>query len=1139
MKHPASRQGPSTLDRDLLEAVTGGTDVLLAAVDSDFRYIFFNQAYAGELRRLTGRDIGLGDNMLELFAAMPEQQKVLVAEWSRPLRGETTDKVVEFGEPGTYRRIYRVRHTPLRDAAGLVTGAGEVAYDITEQYKAREAQKDIEYKALLLSQVNDAIAGTDENLRITYWGRGAERMFGYSEAEALGRTPLELLRPKYGPGDRERILGELERDGELRVSISTRHKDGPEIIADVSTKRLTDGSGRCIGNVIVYRDITERAKALAALAEANELLRTQAEELQAQQEELQVQEEELRTQSEETRVQAEEVRQRERTLGGIFNATTESIWLFSTDGIVLMANDMALRRFGKTAPEIIGKRFHEILSPELARTRLARLHETIASRRLVEFDDERAGISFKHSFYPVVDAAGRVTSVACFSRDVTDRNRREEERRRSEDRFRLLSMTASRLLESADPQDVINEMCRGVMAHLDCQVFFNFLADKDSGRLRLNACAGIPEEDVRRLQWLDYGVAVCGAVALNGIRVIAEDIPARPDPRTDLVASFGVKAYACHPLLAQDEVLGTLSFGTKTRTRFSEEDLSLMKTVTDQVAVAIERIRDQQALRERSLELQRLAETLEVRVRQRTKEVEAANERLKAEVAERVRLAAAVAQSADGVAILDAEGRILDVNPAFEVLSGKKRDELLSLSYPQILADHSAGGPWQAARDSLGHGEPWRGRLKRTARDGESLELDVTVSPIHDDAGSLTGFLALEKDVTGDVLMQQHFRQMQKLEALGTLAGGIAHDFNNILNPIFINTELLLLDPGLDDSARQQLELTLRAAERGRDLVKQIITFSRQKELERKPFRAGPVLKEALKFLRASLPAVIEIRADIREERDLVLGDPAQIHQLVMNLCNNAAYSMRDKGGVLSVTLADIDVDQALASRHPGLKTGPYVRLTVADTGTGMTPEVMDRAFDPFFTTKRPGEGAGMGLAVVNGIVRDTGGVIDVASEPGRGSTFTVFLPRASREAPVREAVPNGLPGGSERILFIDDEDMQVQSAVAMLQRLGYLVFTATDSAEALTLFRSVPDGFDLVITDQTMPQITGVKVAQELLKIRPGLPIILCTGFSETVDAAEARALGIREFLMKPYSIREMAETIRRVLAPPETQSP
>jgi two-component system CheB/CheR fusion protein len=585
------------------------------------------------------------------------------------------------------------------------------------------------------------------------------------------------------------------------------------------------------------------------------------------------------------------------------------------------------------------------------------------------------------------------------------------------------------------------------------------------------------------------------------------------------------------PTFRGDRIVAIIGVGNKP-TDYDASDIDIASFLGDFSWEIVERKKAEEALRQRTLELQQLNETLEDRVRERTAELAKSNENLQAETAERLRLVAAVEQAGEGVAIMDREGFIDYVNPAFEGISGLGRPELLGKSYYDLpVKERTDPDIRKKIQDAIRAGEAWSGHVNRRRRDGQSFELDVTFSPIRDQSAKVTNYLAVERDVTREVRLEQHLRQMQKMEAIGTLAGGIAHDFNNLLNPIFINTELVLLDAPLDDRMRQYLQMVLQAAERGRNLVKQIITFSRQKEGERKPTKAEPLIKEVLKFLRSTLPQTVEIRQNIQRETAFILADPTQIHQVIMNLCSNAAYAMRERGGVLEVNLAEVEVDPDMALRYPDFKPGPYLRLTVTDTGAGMTREVMERAFDPFFTTKKPGEGSGMGLSVVHGIVRNHGGAITVYSEAGKGSTFNIFFPRLEAEGSPLDVPLAPLAAGRERILLVDDEEAQVESVRNMLERMGYKVVAKTDSGEALALFRQNPRLFDLVVTDQTMPQMTGVKLAEELLRIRPDLPVILCTGFSETVDAKAAQASGIRHFLMKPFSVREMAETIRRAL--------
>jgi len=315
--------------------------------------------------------------------------------------------------------------------------------------------------------------------------------------------------------------------------------------------------------------------------------------------------------------------------------------------------------------------------------------------------------------------------------------------------------------------------------------------------------------------------------------------------------------------------------------------------------------------------------------------------------------------------------------------------------------------------------------------------------------------------------------------------------------------------------------------------VKQILSFSRRSEQEKRKVKISPIIKEALKLLRASLPATIEIRQEIVAESGVVLADPIQIHQVLMNLCTNAAHAMREKGGVLEVSLMDMKLGPDGLAHVPDLNPGPYLNLTVSDTGHGMPPEIIGRIFDPYFTTKEPGEGTGLGLAVVLGIVKSHGGTVQVESEPGRGTTFRLFFPKVEVAATERkESVELLLRAkGNESILFVDDEETLVMVAKEVLEHLGYKVVASTRSLEALEIFRSQPEQFDLVITDQTMPGITGGEFAERLMEVRPDIPIIICTGYSPTMTLEKARSLGIREFIMKPIVLRELAGAVRRVL--------
>jgi PAS domain S-box-containing protein len=494
-------------------------------------------------------------------------------------------------------------------------------------------------------------------------------------------------------------------------------------------------------------------------------------------------------------------------------------------------------------------------------------------------------------------------------------------------------------------------------------------------------------------------------------------------------------------------------------------------------------------------------------------------------------LATAIEQAAEGITIADREGTIQYVNPSYERISGYARGEVVGQDHYILKGGRGDEAPSGEMVDTLVRGEVWYGHMTNKRKDGTPYNVEVSISPIRDKTGTIRNYVTIERDVTHEADLEMQLRQVQKMEAIGTLAGGIAHDFNNILAAIMGYAEMALYDVPEGTAGRRNLEQVLKAGYRGKDLVKQIITFSRRSEQERRPMLVSPIIKETLKLLRASLPTTLEIRQSIEAQAGMVPAEPTQIHQVLMNLCSNAAYAMREKGGVLEIMLADVDISSGDATLHPGLDPGPYLKLTVSDTGHGMDRAIMERIFEPFFTTKKPGEGTGMGLAVVHGIVKSYGGAIVVESDPGKGTTFEVFLPRIEGDSLPEADTDVPIPTGSERILFVDDEEDLVDMVQQMLKRLGYNVVAKTNSIEALEVFKAQPDQFSLVITDQTMPHMTGAGLAKELMRIRPDIPIILCTGFSEVINAEKARTLGIREFLMKPFAPREIADIIRHVL--------
>lgn len=495
----------------------------------------------------------------------------------------------------------------------------------------------------------------------------------------------------------------------------------------------------------------------------------------------------------------------------------------------------------------------------------------------------------------------------------------------------------------------------------------------------------------------------------------------------------------------------------------------------------------------------------------------------------------AILETIDLVSIvLDLQGNVLFCNDYLLELTGWDREDALGANWFDKFVPAESGEEMKSrylARIQEAD-IPIHYEHEILTRHGDRRLIVWNDTVLRDPEGKVLGLAGLGRDVTEHRNLEAQLRQAQKMESLGTLAGGIAHDFNNILSAAMGHTELALLDAPEGTPLRANLKGVLKATRRAGDLVRQILAFSRHTEQARKPLQIDLIVDEVLKLLRASLPSTIQIKREI-SAKSALMGDSTQIHQVLMNLCTNASHAMMAQGGVLEVRVKDVDVGDEAASFDSGMKPGRYVEVSVIDTGHGIDPAVAPRVFDPFFTTKGPGEGTGMGLAVVHGIVKSHGGFIKVETAPGEGAAFHVYFPRAETPvAPAQEEVQS-LPGGGERILFVDDEASLATVGKKMLERLGYDAVCSASSTEALAIFRdSLSDApFNLVITDLTMPEMTGVQLAQELQELQPGIPIILCSGFIETITSEKARQWGIRAYLMKPLVLKRLAELVRETL--------
>jgi PAS domain S-box-containing protein len=496
------------------------------------------------------------------------------------------------------------------------------------------------------------------------------------------------------------------------------------------------------------------------------------------------------------------------------------------------------------------------------------------------------------------------------------------------------------------------------------------------------------------------------------------------------------------------------------------------------------------------------------------------------------RLASAIDQATETVVITDRRGRIQYVNPAFTKLSGYSSDEVIGRN-PRILKSGRQNSSfYDTMWETLERGEVWHGHLINKKKEGSLFEEEATISPVKNNEGQITNFVAVKRDVSREVSLEKQLRQAVKMEAIGTLAGGIAHDFNNILAAILGYGEMAREQLSEDDQVAQDIAQIIKAGNRAKDLVKQILAFSRQGEFDFSPLNIPQILEEALKLLRSSLPTTLKINENIDPNCHQVLADPTQIHQVVMNICTNAKHAMAGSGGTLTVSLAEVELSKLSPFfNRMQLEQGTYLELVISDTGCGMDERTRAKIFDPFFTTKELGKGTGLGLSVVHGIIKQHHGDILVESTVGQGTVFRIFLPVINTPVSVESGDSvNVMPLGTERILLVDDEVKVVEMMERMLNSIGYKTTSLTSSLKALELYKKQSEKFDMVITDMTMPDMTGAILAKEMLSIRPDLPIILCTGFSETMDEATTLSLGIRKFLLKPILKRQLAEIVREV---------
>jgi PAS domain S-box-containing protein len=690
-------------------------------------------------------------------------------------------------------------------------------------------------------------------------------------------------------------------------------------------------------------------------------------------------------------------------------------------------------------------------------------------------------------------------------------NERKEALHRLNRFLKAYSECNQALIRADDEMQLMQSICKTIVEAGEYRVAWVGLADNDVYKtIRPIVQWGDEQGYLKSLDtsWstTDRGRGPTGTAIRTGKPVVAQFI--KFDPKWELwreeALRHGFSSSMSLPLKIHDQTFAALVIFSGEECAFDDIEVTLLTELADDLSYGITSLR-------------------------------AGLDRKKIEK-ERKLLASVIEQANESILLFDEEGIIRYANPAAETITGFQPQALIGHNIYELEEQGPNKIFCAAFIKTISRGENNTGHFTFTRKDGILFEIEMIIWSVADAVGSVINYVALIRDVSYEIQLERQLRQSQRMEAIGTLAGGIAHDFNNSLASIITCSEIALDETTPGEPLQELLDVIHQSALRGKKLVKQILTFSRKGEQERQEVHVESVVKECLKLLRASLPASIEIRLAIGDDLGLVFSDPTLIHQIVMNLCTNSVHAMRGQPhGLLEIWLENMECDRVVCGRFSELQPGRYIRIAVKDNGHGMDEKTMERIFDPFFTTKGLAEGTGLGLSVIHGIVKSHNGAITIASEPGTGAVFTVYLPRMNVTSSSDDFNPVPIDSGNECILVVDDEESLLFSSEKMLTQLGYQIVACNDPLQALDDFRDSPDRFDLLITDQTMPGMRGTELAYEITRIRPELPVILCTGHDPLLSGA-ANGDGkiaecITELAFKPLERSELAAIVRRVI--------
>jgi len=1016
---------------------------------------------------------------------------------------------IKQDEPVSHYRTVRLRKdqtpvdvsisaSPLRNEKGEVTGIVSMSRDVTELNRMESALRESEAHFRLAFEsapIGIVLVGLDG--RFVKVNAAYCAMLGYSEEELLNKTFADVTHPDEIAETRER-LDQINR-GEInsfQMEKRYRTKKGESVWGSLSAGLLRDQDGKPVCRLGVIENVTEKRQAREELEQSRAIGARRLLELEQ-----------------------------------LYQSAPVGLCFIDADLRYIRVNERLAAFNGKSVADHVGRTVGEVI-PNLAGKVVPRMKEVLKTGKPVfdlelRFPDHTGGDLMRDwlvSYYPLVSADGKTLGLSSVVQEITaikeSERKLEESQRRAEQHLvelEQLYQRAPAALCSLD-RDLRYTRVNDRLAALLGRPAADILG-RTIGEVLQDVLGELSPKPSKQLTTMIRNVMESGRPVFDTEMRLA--FPTDPDALQDWLASY-------YPLTSgTGEVLGVNVIGQEiTPIKESER--------------ALQNVRDQLELRvqQRSGELIRINDELEKEVTERKQ----AEESLQRAEQELQRVLTSIPNYLWSV-ILDAGGRQRSCcfSPVIEKITGRPAkyferglEAWMSTIHPddrlrlQELTAHVIAGESESNAHEYRIIKPddsirWiRDSFNVTRLADGGIELHGVASDITDRK------LAEE----GRQQAQIELQQAQKLKAVGVLAGGIAHDFNNILTAIMNFTYLSVQQVPPESSTARNLEQVLTAGERARDLIRQILTFSREGGHEKKPLLIAPVVKEALNLVRASVPAMIEIKQRIDPDCGMIQADLTQIQQILINLCTNSHHSIGSKAGVIEVKLSAVEVGAELTGKREGLKPGPHVCLTVSDTGAGMSPEVQERIFEPFFTTKTVGHGTGLGLSVVHGIVTRHGGVIFARSNPGIVTIFEIYLPRLAEsvEAKEKEAESSRPAPGTKRILFVDDEPSLVEATKLILESMGYEVTALSSSRETLLRFTKLPYHYDAIISDITMPEMSGIELARKVLEIRPNMPIILVTGFSDLISLEKAKEMGVRALLLKPYRVPDLAAELHKI---------